>query len=74
MGVHVPRDLSVVGFDNIDLAQEITPALTTVHVHKAWLGVLGVRQLVERILSPAQPKTTLTLDTQLVIRDSVAHL
>jgi len=71
LGVGVPGDLSVVGFDNIDLAQEITPALTTVHVHKAWLGILGVRQLLNRFQGPAQPKTTLTLDTRLVIRDSV---
>jgi LacI family transcriptional regulator len=74
LGLDVPGDLSVMGFDNIDLASEITPALTTVHVHKTWLGMLSVRQLLERVQSPAKPKTMLSVDTHLVIRDSVAHL
>jgi DNA-binding LacI/PurR family transcriptional regulator len=71
MGLEVPDDLSVVGFDNIDLAKEIVPALTTVHVHKSWLGILGVRHLLERAQNPDQPKITTVVTTQLVVRDSV---
>jgi len=71
LGLDVPKDLSVVGFDNIDMAREVTPTLTTVHVHKTWLGTIGVRQLVERSLTPEQPKMTITLSTKLVIRESV---
>jgi LacI family transcriptional regulator len=72
LGVDVPYDLSVVGFDNIAMAGEIIPALTTVHVHKTWMGILGVRQLLARAREPAHPKVTVTLDTELVIRESVA--
>ena len=71
-GLSVPGDLSVLGFDNIAMAQETVPSLTTVHVHKTWMGVLGVRRLLERAQDPTQPKVTLILDAQLVIRDSVA--
>ncbi len=71
MGLSVPRDLSVMGFDNIDLTREVTPALTTVHVHKTWLGALSVYQLVERAMFPEMPKVTVVVSTQLVIRDSV---
>lgn len=74
MGIGVPGDLSVIGFDNIDMAREIVPPLTTVHVYKTWMGVLGVRRLLERIQDPGQPKVTLTLGTQLVIRESVGSV
>ena len=72
MGLQVPRDLSIMGFDNIDLAKEVTPALTTVHVHKTWLGTLSVRQLLERAQHPEQPKITITVATNLVIRNTVS--
>jgi len=71
MGLVVPRDLSVVGFDNIAMASEIIPSLTTVHVHKTWMGALGVRRLLERARDPGQPKVTITLSTELVVRESV---
>jgi LacI family transcriptional regulator len=71
MGLDVPRDLSVIGFDNIAMASQIIPPLTTVHVHKTWMGVLGVRRLLERARDPGQPKVTLTLSTELVVRESV---
>jgi len=72
LDVDVPHDLSVMGFDNIAMASEIIPALTTVHVHKTWMGILGVRQLMARAQDPAHPKVTMTLDTELVVRESVA--
>jgi LacI family transcriptional regulator len=71
MGLVVPRDLSVVGFDDIAMASQIIPSLTTVHVHKTWMGVLAVRRLLERAQDSGQPKVTMTLSTELVVRESV---
>ena len=71
MGLAIPGDVSIIGFDNIDMAKEVTPALTTVHVYKTWLGIFGVRQLIARALHPEQPKTTTLLMTDLVVRESV---
>ncbi|MBN1872680.1 MAG: LacI family DNA-binding transcriptional regulator [Anaerolineae bacterium] len=71
LGLEVPRDLSVVGFDDVDLAKQLTPALTTVRVHKKWMGGLGVRQLLARAENPDQPKTSIVVSTQLITRDSV---
>ncbi|HOT90957.1 MAG TPA: LacI family DNA-binding transcriptional regulator [Anaerolineae bacterium] len=73
LGLKIPDDLSVVGFDNIDMAKEVTPPLTTVHVYKTWLDIFGVRQLIARALNPEQPKTTTTVMTDLVIRESTAR-
>lgn len=74
MGISVPEQLSVIGFDNIDLAAVVTPALTTVHVHKTWMGTLAVRQLLSRAAEPLQPKVSITLATQLVERSSVGGI
>lgn len=70
-GLRIPDDVSIMGFDNIDMAGFVTPALTTIHVHKTWMGALGVRQLVHRAIDPRQPKVTMAVSTELVQRDSV---
>lgn len=71
MGREIPVNLSVIGFDDIDLAQEITPALTTVHVDKVLMGVLAVRHLRDRAENPGRPALTTTLGTTLILRESV---
>jgi LacI family transcriptional regulator len=70
LGLAVPERLSVVGFDDIDLAQEMKPTLTTVHVDKVLLGVLAVRMLRDHAASPERPALTTLLSTQLIVRES----
>jgi LacI family transcriptional regulator len=69
-GVRVPEDMSVVGFDDIPLAAELTPALTTVHVPHEQLG----REAVRLALRRGEGSTTdrVVLGTHIVVRDSVA--
>jgi LacI family transcriptional regulator len=70
LGLRVPEDISIIGFDNIDLAKDNRPALSTIHIHKTWLGTMGLRRLIERAQDPDQPTTTTMLATQLIVRDS----
>jgi DNA-binding LacI/PurR family transcriptional regulator len=72
LGKRIPQDVSVIGFDNVDYTADLYPPLTTIHVHKTWMGRLGVRMLVERAKYPNQPQTTSSLATHLVERQSVA--
>ena len=66
-GVRVPEDVSVVGYDDIPLAGNVTPALTTVHIPTEELG----RTAVRLALNPDQPQHV-TLGTHVVVRNSVA--
>ena len=67
----VPKDVSVTGFDNINESQLSYPPLTTIHVHKQYMGRLAAEQLHRRIQNPDDPHITITTPTSLVIRDSV---
>jgi LacI family transcriptional regulator len=71
-GIRVPEDLSVVGFDDIEHATIVTPALTTVRQPLAEMGRTAVSLLI-RLLERQRFETLhLELATRLVVRDSTA--
>lgn len=49
MGLRVPDDISVTGFDDIELARLVSPELTTVHVPHREMGALAAQELVTMI-------------------------
>ena len=70
-GLRVPDDLSVVGFDDIDLASHTDPPLTTVHQPIRQKGEEAVRLLRSVIERPdGTPPDQRRLDTRLLIRGS----
>jgi LacI family transcriptional regulator len=71
LGLRIPQDLSVIGFDDIDFAANVTPPLTTVRIDKKFMGRLAVQMLMERAASPERPVLTTTISTILVKRGSV---
>lgn len=74
-GLRIPEDLSVAGYDNVPLARDLRPQLTTVHVPLEEMGAEAVRRVLsdpdEDSNSPA-PGRTVRLGTHVVVRDSVA--
>jgi alanine racemase len=72
LGMRVPDNLSVVGFDDIDLASHVDPALTTVHQPIRQKGSEAVRLLLEEVEGRASPVQRLRLDTRLIVRGSSA--
>jgi len=73
-GISVPRELSVVGFDNIRLCEFTTPPLTTVEMSQVGLAQLAFRALVEELedTEAARAPREYTLTTNLVLRRSTA--
>ncbi len=71
-GVSVPDDVSVVGFDDIDIAERFIPALTTIHQHREHLGESAVNLLMNAINGNAadDANAPLVLPVELIIRDS----
>jgi DNA-binding LacI/PurR family transcriptional regulator len=73
-GLVVPDDVSVIGFDDIDLASYTVPRLTTVAQPHYEMGRRAVEMLVNRIEEPASPLQRETLETSLLVRASCKEL
>ncbi|MEO3875801.1 LacI family DNA-binding transcriptional regulator [Nonomuraea sp. B12E4] len=71
-GLRIPDDLSVVGFDDVDMCEWMTPRLTTVRQPLAQMAVLAVRNVLETAHSPDEHPLRLELSTRLVVRESTA--
>ena len=55
MGLRVPEDVSITGFDDIELAEVVDPPLTTVHVPHRQMGRQAARVLVYGINNTSEP-------------------
>jgi LacI family transcriptional regulator len=71
-GLTVPGDVSVVGFDDDELAPLLRPALTTVRQDKLAVGAAAGASLLRLIESADAPPPALTLPVELVVRESSA--
>jgi DNA-binding LacI/PurR family transcriptional regulator len=71
-GIRIPADLSVIGFDDIRLAQFVLPALTTVQMSQAELARLAFEALLAELQrdTPSPTGTEYVLKTHLVLRES----
>ena len=73
-GLSIPRDLSLVGFDDINLAQFVLPPLTTVRMSQTELARLAFNALLTELEreEASEHGTEYVLETSLVLRDSTA--
>jgi len=70
MGVSIPDEVKVVGFDDSFIASLLEPSLTSVHVSAAGIGTVAIRLALERISNVDQPARCRQVDTGLVVRQS----
>jgi LacI family transcriptional regulator len=72
LGLHVPEDLSVVGFDDVPESRYVSPSLTTVRQPLRDMGKAAVGLLMGVLREPERPPATMVLSTTLLIRESTA--
>lgn len=68
------KDVSMIGFDDLTLLKFVTPGLTTIRQQKDVMGKRAGEELLKLINHPDYPPSTLTIETELVVRDTVSEL
>lgn len=71
LSVSVPHEVSITGFDDIDLAAAVYPPLTTVRVPQQAMGRSAARLLMDMLFNDASP-SSIEFDTDIVHRESLA--
>ncbi|EHH1031699.1 substrate-binding domain-containing protein [Vibrio parahaemolyticus] len=74
LGIKVPDDLSIIGYDDIHIAKFMSPSLTTIHQPKYRLGQAAVETLVRRLDDKSNEAQVVQLEPTLVVRNSVKLL
>jgi DNA-binding LacI/PurR family transcriptional regulator len=70
-GFRLPHDISLVGFDDLDLASLVMPALTTMAVDRTWMGRAAFALLAHRLEVPDAEQLTALVVPRLIERESV---
>jgi DNA-binding LacI/PurR family transcriptional regulator len=73
LGLSVPEDLSVIGYDNLPLAAWTSPALTTVNQPLRDMAGAATRMLLDLARGAGTPTSRIDLVTELVVRESTAR-
>jgi LacI family transcriptional regulator len=74
LGLHIPGDLSLVGYDNISMANYLVPRLTTVTKDALALGRKAFEVLLARIRNPDLPRQRVYSPARLILRESTGRV
>ena len=72
-GLKVPDDISVIGFDNIEMGQHFIPSLSTIDIDKERIGIKAVNILSDKIKNKTKSVERIIFPVSLIIRDSVKN-
>ncbi len=74
LNIKIPDDISIIGYDDIHIADFMTPPLTTIHQPKYRLGQSAVEALIKRLATPDRADSIIELEPTLVERNSVKKI
>jgi LacI family transcriptional regulator len=72
LGLQVPQDVSIIGFDDLPMTQIVNPALATVHVPAQEMGEAAANALVQAV-DLDQPIHSRSLHARVIARASISH-
>jgi len=70
VGITIPEQVKIIGFDDSFVASLIEPTLSSVHISRSRIGMQAMRMALERISNPDITARKYTVETQLVVRKS----
>lgn len=70
MGLRIPDDLAIIGYDNIEVSQFLPISLSTIDTHGQRVGSMSAELLLEKIQSPDTPCRQIQLKPDLIVRES----
>jgi LacI family transcriptional regulator len=73
-GVKIPEDISIIGYDDLNICKLVTPTLTTVHQNMEEKGIAAVDFMLRMLNKEYIKDTTYTIPTHIVERNSVRSL
>ncbi len=73
-GLRIPDDISLIGYDNLEISAYFSPPLTTIHQPKRRLGKLAVTTLMNAINDQPTADKVRMIDPELIVRSSVRQL
>ncbi len=74
LGIRIPEDLSVIGYDNLDMDQYTIPRLTSINQDSTRLGRDMMKRLLEKIKDPSLEPVIKTYPQKLIIRESTGKV
>ena len=74
VGLSVPEDFSIVGFDDIEISQYLNPALTTIRQKKEEMGIEAAEMVLNLINKPEAEIEPEIIETEFILRDSTKKL
>ena len=72
LGLSIPEDVMVIGYDNVDYSMISSPTITTINTPKFQLGYTACEILIEQILNPNAAIQHISLPSELIIRESTS--
>ncbi|MGB4407684.1 MAG: LacI family DNA-binding transcriptional regulator [Sphaerochaeta sp.] len=70
VGLRVPEDVMVTGFDNVNFSEFMTPSITTVQQPKYQLGYIATEMLIDQLEKKHSLPQYVILDTEIIVRES----
>lgn len=72
-GLKIPEDISIVSFDDIQMAKFMTPALSSVRMNSEEMGKIGVELIKGKLLGTRSMPVRVICSSELILRESVAE-